>query len=315
MAQTFEVSILGSSSALPTSQRHPTAQLINVAERYFLVDCGEGTQIQLRRYHFRMQRINHILISHLHGDHFFGLVGLLSSMHLLGRVQTLHLYHPPGLKEIIDIQMRYSCTALKFPIEYHVHDLEQPKLLFEDKVMEVHSFPLNHRIPCCGFVFREKPRPFLINKEKVTSLRVPVSQMGALKRGEDVTLADGTIVPNAELTCGRTKPRSYSFCSDTIFDLSVIQYIKNSDLLYHEATFADDMMERAKTTFHSTAREAGQVARQAEAGKLIIGHFSARYHDTGILLQEALSEFPETVAAEEGKTYSIDEQLIVQKKE
>lgn len=315
MAQTFEVTIFGCSSALPTSQRHPTAQLINIAERYFLMDCGEGTQMQLRRYHVRMQRINHIFISHLHGDHFFGLVGLLSSMHLLGRQQALHLYHPPGLKEIIDIQMRYSCTALNFPIEYHVHDLEAPRLIYEDKVVEVLSFPMSHRIPCCGFIFREKQRAWQIDKAKADALKIPVSQITAIKRGEDAILPDGQVIPNSQLTKGRPKSRAYAFCSDTIYDPGLVPVIENSDLLYHEATFSEELAERAKNTFHSTAREAGDIARMAGVGQLIIGHFSARYHDVTPLLAEAQAVFPNTLLAEEGKTYAVNEQVEVKKKD
>jgi len=310
--QPFEVTVLGCSSALPTAQRHPTAQLINIAERYFLVDCGEGTQMQLRRYHFRIQRINHILISHLHGDHYFGLVGLLSSMHLLGRTATLHLYHPPGLKEIIELQMRYSGTELAYGIDYREH---QPgtQLLFEDKLLEVHGFPLNHRIPCTGFLFREKPRPFSIDKQKAEQYKVPFSQMSQLKEGRDAVLNDGTVIPNHLVTKGQNRSRSYGFCSDTCYDPAVVEQVKGVDLLYHEATFTDEMLERAKQTFHSTAREAGQVALEAGVRQLVIGHFSARYTDTEPLLAEARAVFPNTLAAADGLTFKLDEQVLVQK--
>lgn len=313
MAQPFDVTILGCSSALPTAHRHPTAQLINIAERYFLVDCGEGTQMQLRRYHFRIQRINHIFISHLHGDHFFGLVGLLSSMHLLGRQGDLHLYHPPGLREIIEIQMKYSGTALSYPIVYHEHQPTGKHLVFEDALVEVYTFPLSHRIPCNGFYFTEKKRPHSIIREKAVALKVPVSQMANLKKGMDAVTEDGTVIPNDLVTRPPSQPRSYAFCSDTCYDESIIPHIAGVDLLYHEATFTDKFQKRAVETWHSTAREAAAIATQAGAKRLLIGHFSARFTDTRPLLDEAREHFPETAAATDGMTVKIDEQFLVQK--
>lgn len=313
MAQPFEVTVLGCSSALPTAQRHSTAQLINLAERYFLVDCGEGTQMQLRRYHFRIQRINHIFISHLHGDHYFGLVGLLSSMHLLGRTAVLHLYHPPGLKEIIELQLMHSGTALAYTIDYHEHVLDGPHVLFEDNLVEVTGFPLNHRIPCCGFIFREKQRVFSIIKEKADAYKIPVSQMHALKSGQDAVLPDGTVIANHLVTRPPQRRRSYAFCSDTCYDTSVVEQVKGVDLLYHEATFGEELVERARITFHSTAKEAATVALQAGVQKLMIGHFSARYNDTEPLLAEARLVFENTIAASDGLTCKLDEQVEVQK--
>lgn len=312
MASSFELTILGSSSATPTSKRHPTAQLLNIAERFFLIDCGEATQIQLRRYHIRFQRINHIFISHMHGDHYLGLMGLLSSLHLLGRKNPLHLYYPPGLKEVIDLQLEVSGTVLNYEIFWHPHP-ETPGIIFEDQLLTVETITLNHRIPCCGFIFREKTRAFVINKEAVEASNVPRSQMMALKHGEDVMLENGTMVPNAALTLGQRKARSYAFCSDTRFDAKVIEAVKGVDLLYHEATFLHEMIDRAMATYHTTAKEAGIVAREAGVEKLVIGHFSVRYMDLQPLLEEARTEFPETLLGEEGAKFSIPEQLIVKK--
>ncbi|HEU4718012.1 MAG TPA: ribonuclease Z [Bacteroidia bacterium] len=304
MSFAFEVTILGCSSATPTSKRFPTAQLLNMAERFFLIDCGEGTQIQLRRYHIRFQRINHIFISHLHGDHYLGLMGLLSSFHLLGRKTKLNIYHPEGLKEIIDIQLNYSGTVFNYEIEWHVHP-ETDGIIFEDTLLTVETIKLDHRIPCRGFIFREKQRPFTLDREKTDKHRVPVALFAEIKKGNDITLEDGTVIPNKELTKGRPRPRSYAFCSDTRFSASVTRAVKGVDLLYHEATFLHEMIDRAEKTFHSTAKEAGITAKEAGVKQLLIGHYSVRYLDLRPLLEEAKSEFPETLLAEEGKKFSI----------
>lgn len=315
MGTPFELTILGSSSATPTSRRFPTAQLLNVAERFFLIDCGEGTQIQLRRNHIRFQRINHIFISHLHGDHYLGLMGLLSSLHLLGRKVPLHLYHPPGLKMIIEIQLEFSGTVFNYPIHWHEHRYDKQEVIFEDELLTVETILLNHRIPCLGFLFREKPRAYSIIKEKATLYQVPVSQMTRLKRGEAAELDDGRIIPNHIITRGRPAARSYAFCSDTRYDERVIKQVNGVDLLYHEATFLHELLERAKTTHHSTALEAGRVARLAKVNQLLIGHFSVRYNELEPLLLEAQQEFLQTALAEEGKIFSIPEQWVVQKSE
>lgn len=313
MASAFELTILGSSSATPTAKRNPTAQLLNVAERFFLIDCGEATQIQLRRFKIRFQRINHIFISHLHGDHYLGLMGLLSSLHLLGRKTPIHVYAPEGLQRIIDLQLEISGTVLSYEIHWTQLDPENTGIIFEDKILTVETIRLNHRIPCVGFIFREKERPFSIDKEQAAFYRVPLSQMMSVKNGNDAVLEDGTIVPNHRITRGRQKPRSYAFCSDTRFDDRVIAAVKDVDLLYHEATFMHELLERAKQTFHTTALEAGRVARLAKVGKLIIGHFSVRYMDLNPLLNEARTEFPETYLGEEGHVFHIPEQPYVKK--
>lgn len=256
---TFSLTVLGSSAAIPANYRNLSAHLLNANERFFLIDCGEGTQFQLRKYHLSFQRIKRIFISHLHGDHFFGLIGLLNSMHLLGRKEELHLHAPAILSSVIDIQMEASQTKLIFPLIFHPLQMDNYNLVFEEERISVHSFPLKHSIPTCGFVFREKnpPRKVLV-------------------------------------------ARSYAYCSDTAYSEQVIPYIGGVSLLYHEATFMQDLAALAADKLHSTAVEAATIASKAKVKKLIIGHFSARYEDIGTLLAEARSVFPETYPAEEG---------------
>ena len=287
--QNFELIILGCSSATPTSSRNPSAQLLNIAERFFLIDCGEATQIQLRRYKLKFQRINHIFISHLHGDHYLGLPGLLSSMHLLGRTNDLHLYCPPELEEIIQMQFKHSQTFLKFKIIYHAHNYINNDLIFEDTKVEVRTILLNHRIPTCGFIFREKPLLANISKDILQKYQIPVEQILAIKKGADYMSPQGSLIANDLLVTRRYKPRSYAFCSDTCYDESIIEYIKGVNLLYHEATFMNDMIARAKETYHTTALQAGTIAQKAEVFQLMIGHYSARYKDLQPLLTERIS--------------------------
>jgi ribonuclease Z len=299
--QNFELTVLGCSSATPTSTRNPTAQLLNIAERFFLIDCGEGTQMQLRRYRLKFSRIDHIFISHLHGDHYLGLVGLLSSMHLMGRTKDLQLYCPPELKEIIEVQYKHSQTWLNFRIVYHPHTYVNGGLLFEDDKVIVKSIVLNHRIPCCGFVFREKPGLANISPEKIKEYKIPVEKILAIKKGADLVLENGLTVLNHELVSGRPELRSYAFCSDTKYDESFLEEIKGVSLLYHEATFMHNMLDRAKETYHTTSLQAGQLAQKAAVKKLMIGHYSARYKDLQPLLEEAKLGFPETILAQEGE--------------
>lgn len=301
----FEVTILGCSSATPTSSRNPTAQVVNQHERYFLVDCGEATQIQLRKYKFKIQRIDHIFISHLHGDHYLGLPGLLGTMHLLGRVKELHVYSPPGLQEIIKVSHHYSKTFLKYNIIFHVLEKEGAAMIYEDEKLTVGTIPMTHRIPCYGFLFREKKNLRSVIKEMIGTYNIPVQAIPPIKEGEDFIDAKGNRIANAELTTDPPAPRSYAYCADTIYNESYGEQIKNVDLLYHESTFAEDMMARAKETYHCTAKEAASIAHKANVKKLIIGHFSARYHDLSPLLSEAKSIFPNTILAEEGQTFKV----------
>lgn len=305
MASKFELTILGSSSATPTSKRFPTAQVLNVSERLFLIDCGEGAQIQLRRYRIRFQRINHIFISHLHGDHYLGLMGLISSLHLLGRQKQLFIYHPKGLREIIDIQLQISGTVLNYPIEWVELNTDESTMIYEDSQVSVHTIILQHRIPCCGFLFREKEKPLSLIKERIAECKIPITMYHQLKRGENVVLEDGRKILAADVTRARPKPRSYAYCSDTRYDTRVTQAVNEVDLLYHEATFLHALLDRAVKTAHTTALEAGMVARDAKVGKLIIGHYSVRYTDVTPLLEEARSVFANTILAEEGSTVEI----------
>ncbi|TAH43073.1 MAG: ribonuclease Z [Bacteroidetes bacterium] len=302
----FEISILGSSSATPIYQRHPTAQVVKIHERIFLVDCGEGTLIQMNRFKIRFHKINHIFISHLHGDHYLGLLGLISTMHLQGRTNELHIYCQKELKEIVDIQLKYSETTLRYPIIYHFLDAEKDELIYSDDDLEVHSISLKHRIPCTGFLFREKPRLRKLVKSMLAQFSIPLSAYDRLKNGEDYISETGKLIANADLTTNPRIPRSYAFCSDTIYDERLISIVKNVDLLYHEATFMNDKSERAAETFHSTAEQAAQIASKAEVKRLIIGHFSARYKNLYPLLEEAKAIYPNVTLALEGDRFLID---------
>jgi ribonuclease Z len=303
--QTFELLILGSSSASPTSERNPSAQLLNIAERYFLIDCGEATQIQLRRFKAKFQAIDHIFISHLHGDHFFGLPGLLGSMHLLGRKQELTIYGPPELKGVIDAINTASETTLNYPIHWVVTKNNGLNLIFSDAKVDVYSFPLKHRIYCTGFLFREKPLLRKIDKYKVEKLNISLADMALLKNGQDVTSIDGELISNADATLDPPPPRSYAYCSDTIFDPSIVPFIKDVDLLYHESTFLDEHQARAKKTFHTTAKQAAEIAKTAHAKELLLGHFSARYTNLRAFLSEAGTVFENCQLATDGKKLKI----------
>lgn len=303
----FEVTILGSSSATPIFNRNPTAQVLNINEKFYLVDCAEGTQQQMLRFDVKASRIDYIFISHLHGDHYLGLVGLLSSMHLNGRKKELKLFCPAPLKEIIELQLKYSETTLHYPLEYVFTDAAQKGIILENQDIFVETIPLNHRIPCTGFLFRQKKRLRKLIKEQIEELNVPVAHYSAIKKGYDYTAPDGTVYKNYTLTIAPAEPKSYAYVSDTLYSEQYLQQINATTLLYHEATFLHDMVDRANQTHHTTALQAGEVAAQVNAEKLIIGHFSARYKTLNELLDEAQSVFPNTELAVEGKTFVISE--------
>lgn len=303
--QRFEVTILGTGSASPTTKRNPTAQLLNASERFFLIDCGEGTQVQLRKNKLSMHRIDHIFISHLHGDHYLGLLGLLQSLHLLGRKNPLTLYCFPELKEIIDIQNKHSQTVLNYQINYVFTNPKKSEVIFEDNKITITSFPLQHRIPCCGFVFHEKEVGRRIVKEALEKHQVSTSQIHKLRQGINAINDNGVEIDFKLLTKSPDKTRSYAFCSDTCYNEDIIQYIKNVDLLYHESTFLKDMKDRAKATFHSTAEEAALIAQKAGVKQLLLGHFSARYDDVTPFLEEAQSVFENTLLSNEGEKFKI----------
>jgi ribonuclease Z len=301
----FNVTILGSSSAIPTSERNPTAQLVNHNEHLFLLDCGEGTQVTLRKMHIHFQKINHIFISHLHGDHFFGLIGLISSMHLLGRTKPLHVYGPSQLEEIIHLQLKVSMTELLYVLHFHATQADKPELLFEDQTLMVKSFPMLHRIPTTGFIFQEKQGERRIKKEMIEYLQIPVHDIGSIKQGNGFTAADGKFYTHEILTLEAYPVRKYAFCSDTAYFEEIIPEVKDADLLYHETTFLKDRAANAADKFHSTTLDAATIALKAGVKRLIIGHYSARYDDLQPLLDEARSIFPATELALEGSHFTI----------
>lgn len=260
----FNLTVLGSSAAIPANSRNLSAHVLNAHERFYLIDCGEGTQFQLKRYRIPMMRIRAVLISHLHGDHYFGLIGLLNTMHMHGRTEELHIYAPAPLEQILDIQMETAQTTLRYPLHFHPLRHDGPALLFETERLEVRSFPLRHSVPTCGFLFREKNPPRKVGL-----------------------------------------PRSYAYCSDTGYDESLASYVRGVSLLYHEATFMESLAPVAEEKLHSTAGQAALIARKAGAGKLLLGHFSARYDDLGPLLEEARAVFPESYTVTEGEVLPI----------
>ena len=279
--------------------------MVNVHDKLFLVDCGEGTQVQLRKYRVKFQRIDHIFISHMHGDHFLGLIGLISSMHLLGRKRDLHVYGPPAIKEVILVQLRASQTNLTFYVHFHETKPDGMNLLVEDNTLTVHSFPLKHRIDCTGFLFKEKTRDYSIRKSSIKENQLQISEILQLKKGIDIERETGEVLKVEELTDPPPTPKSYAFCSDTAYTEDTLQYIQAVSTLYYESTFLNILIDRAVKTFHSTAKQAGEMARLAEVKQLIIGHFSSRYTDETSLLEEAKSSFPNTVLAEEGLTIDV----------
>jgi ribonuclease Z len=301
----FKVTILGCGSATPTAQRNPTAQVVELLGRFFLIDCAEGTQIQLRRNKINFQHIDHVFISHLHGDHFFGLIGFISSMHLWGRIKPLNIYANEKLKEIIELQLTHSDSHLRYQIIWHNLSYNNKCKLYEDKTVEVFSFPLNHRIPTCGFLIQEKQKERNLIRAKVVEYDIPIDQITAIKHGADLLLEDGTSIPNEEITIPPPSTRDYAYCSDTIYDENVVQYIKDASLLYHEATFMHNLIDRAKETYHSTTIQAATIAKLANVGQLVIGHYSARYTNTLPLLEEARTVFSNTQMAVDGREFII----------
>lgn len=301
------IKILGSSSATPQYNRHHSSQYVQIGKSHLLIDCGEATQLQLKRYGVKITKLDTIFISHLHGDHFFGLIGLLSSMHLSGRTEDLHIYGPNGLQEILLIQFKYSDTILKFQIHFHLTNPEGFNFVTETDEFTVHSFPLKHRIACTGFLFKEKPKNHRINKGLLPE-NMLLQHIALLKKGNDVFDSEGNILySKSELTSPPRKSFSYAYCSDTIYDPSICQYFEGVDCLYHEATFLHDMLDRAQNTFHTTALQAAQIALQAKVGTLLLGHFSARYKELDAHLIEAKTVFEKSSLAQEGLTFLFDE--------
>lgn len=301
----FKLTILGSSSAVPTSHRNLTAHALRVHERFFLIDCGEGTQMQLRKNKIPLGRIHNIFITHLHGDHIFGLYGLISSYNLLYRKEDLHIYAPAELQNILEQHLRIFEPHLHYKIVYHVLSTTEKSLVYEDKHLEVYSFPLFHKVPAFGFVFQEKPYERNLKKEVIKQLGIPISHMKSIKLGDDWVTDSGIRIPNRQLTIPPYKARTFAYCSDTLYAPSLTRFFPKVDLLFHEATFGTDFKKQARLTMHSTAAQAAQMALKADVKKLLIGHFSARYKHVGPLLEEARAIFPNTYIAEDGLSFSI----------
>ena len=302
----FELTILGSNSALPTSDRYPTAQVLNILGRFFLIDCGEGTQIQLRRNKISFGKIKHIFISHLHGDHYYGLIGLISTMNLLGLKTDIHIYAPSEIKNLLQPQLDFLKGDLNLNLIFHPLNFKKTQQIYIDKRVEVLSFPVKHSISTCGFLFRELKKPANIKKDLVVYYNIPIAKIKEIKEGADFVTSEGEIISNEILTTQPAQPRSYAFCTDTAFHQPIIEVIKNVDLLYHEATFLEAMREFANKTMHSTTIDAATIAKLANAKKLLIGHFSARYNDIKLFEKEAKAVFGNTEAVKEGKTYSVN---------
>ena len=303
----FELIVLGSSSATPSKGRYQSAQLLKIHNEYFMIDCGEAAQYQLSRYKLNHTKISHIFISHLHGDHFFGLIGLLSTMNLYGRKNPLHIFAPAGLDEIIQIQLKYSETVLQFPLQYTTLDSNQSVHIVDHPLIDVYTIPLEHRIHCNGFLFKEKSKPLKLNKDKLPE-DLTLLEIAQLKQGINVLDEDGsTKVSVADCCLPALKSRSYAYCSDTRFTEAFLPLIKGVDLLYHESTFLDELSDRAAKTYHTTAKQAAEIALKAQVGKLVIGHFSSRYYDIEPFLTEAGSIFKNTALGTEGSTFAISD--------
>ncbi|MDR1369809.1 MAG: ribonuclease Z [Dysgonamonadaceae bacterium] len=295
----FELNILGCGSALPTTRHFPSSQVLNLRDKLYMVDCGEGAQIQLRSMHLKFNRLNHIFISHMHGDHCFGLPGLLSTLGLLGRTGELVVHAHPDAQKIFGPVLDYFCGALPYNVRFNPVDPYKSELVHEDRTVKVYSIPLKHRIPTCGYLFQELPKSAHIIRDMIDFHRIPVKQIAKIKEGADFVAEDGSVIPNQRLTRPADPPKKYAYCSDTAYYEKIIPIIQGVDLLFHEATFCEADKTRANETFHSSAKQAAMIAKAAGVKKLILGHFSARYPDNSILLEEAKTIFPDTILAKE----------------
>lgn len=297
----FDVHILGCGSALPTQKHFPTAQVVDLRDKLFMIDCAEGTQLLLRKQKLKFSRLNHIFISHLHGDHCFGLIGLLSTFDLLGRTAKLHIYSPgEDLERLLRPHIDYFCRGMGYEVVFHAVPYKEASVVYEDRTLTVETIPLKHRIPCCGYLFREKaPLPH-IRKDMIDFLKIPTYAINAIKEGAGWVDEEGREWAHEKLVTPSNPARSYAYCSDTIYRPQLVEQLKGVDLLYHEATFTEEAAKRAKETYHSTARQAAMIAHEAQVGRLVIGHFSARYDDESLFLTEAQSVFSETILANDG---------------
>lgn len=294
-----QLTILGSGAALPTQRNFPSSQILTLRDKQYMIDCGEGTQIRIRQMKLRVNRMGHVFLSHLHGDHCLGLIGLISSLAMLNRTADMYIHGPIGTQQVFESQLKFFCADIPFEVFFVEHDTHKHTLIYEDRSVEVYSIPLKHRVPCCGFLFVEKPSERHIIRDMIDYYQIPISQINLIKKGADFITEEGIVIPNSKLTSDPNPSISYAYCSDTAYSEQIIPIIKGVDLLYHEATFAQSEELRAHKTMHSTAKEAAQIAHQAEVKKLIIGHFSARYRNQEVLLNEARSVFKSTELAED----------------
>ena len=302
----MKLTILGCYAATPRTITNPTAQILEIRNRMFLIDCGEGTQVQLRKNKLKFSRINHIFISHLHGDHFYGLVGLISTFMLLNRKTDLHVYGPKGIKEIILLQLRYSNSFTGYNLYFHELSSKESEIVFEDDKVIVKTIPLKHRIYTNGFLFEEKVGDRKLNVDAVKQHHIESCYYQKIKNGSDITLDDGTVVLNAEITFDPIQPKSYAFCSDTKYDESIIPIIENCDVLYHETTFLETEVDKAEATMHSTAKQAATIASKANVKQLLLGHYSTRYSNIDLFREEALTIFPNVLLADDGRVFEFD---------
>ena len=296
----FEINILGSGSATPTTRHLPSCQVINFREKLLMIDCGEGAQLQLRRMRLKFSRLHHLFISHLHGDHCFGIPGMLSTLGLLGRVGEFVIHAHPDAEAVFRPMLDYFCKEIPFKIYFEPFSPDTSEVIYDDRSLTVRTLPLIHRMPTCGFLFQEKESERHLKADMIKFWKIPLKDLQSIKEGADWVSPDGAVVPNAALTKPASHARNYAYCSDTAFNQKLIPLVEGVDLLYHEATFAESELQRARATFHSTAIQAATIAAQAQVRQLMIGHFSARYDDDTVLLQEAQSIFPNTLLAYEG---------------
>ena len=301
----FEVTVLGCGSALPTVKHNGSGMVVNIREKYFLVDCAEGTQVELRRNHIHLNRLFNVFITHLHGDHCFGLMGLISTLGLLGRTAPLHVYGPQDIETLFQPLIDYHCNGMTYEVVFHPIDTHQNICIYEDKSLQVFSIPLKHRIRCCGYYFKEKELSRHILKEAIDKYDIPISQINNVKAGLDYVMPNGQIIKNEKLTTPPSPARSFAYCSDTVFRPEIAEMMKGVDLLYHEATFAESEKQLCSKVYHSTAKQAAEIARLAGAKQLMLGHYSSRYNDETILQKEAAEVFENTILAKEGLVVTV----------
>ena len=301
----FKIHILGCGSALPTLKHNASSQLIEMRGKCFMVDCGEGAQMQFRRSHIHFSKLNAIFISHMHGDHCFGLMGLLSTLGMLGRTSKLRIYAPKDYEPLFKQQVEFFMQTMEYEMEMIPIDTEKQQVIYEDHSLTVETVPLQHRVPCCGFIFREKPTLPHIRRDMIDYYGIPVSQINNIKNGADWTNEDGDVIPNARLVQPADSPRSYAYCSDTRFMPALKEQLKGVTVLYHESTYTSEQEDRAKIYYHSTARQAATIAAGAGVGTLLLGHYSARYNDEQVLLEEAKAVFDHSILSQEGMVFDV----------